>query len=146
MKTRLTAILLLVTAGTLLAKPYTPVPGSGERKAVCDAMRAYVRKDNPKLLKIPILFKVEFLRVDGDYAGFEGFPVNTDGSNIPVDISGDIVYTTCLKQINGVWNVVKDLSGSDVPSDEDVRSIRKNFPADFPASVLPDFWRKRLRP
>jgi hypothetical protein len=79
-------------------------------------------------------------------AGFEGFPVNPDGSNIPVDVSGDIVYTTFLKRIKGVWNVVKDLSGSDVPSDKEVTNIRNKFPADFPTSVLPDFWRKRLRP
>jgi len=146
MKTRLTAIVLLLSAGALLAKPYTPAPGSPERKAICDAMRVYVRKDNPKLLKIPFLFKVDFLRVDGDYAGFEGFPVNADGSNIPVEIGGDIVYTTCLKRINGEWKFVFDLSGSDVPTDEQVRVIRKRFPADFPATVLDDFWRKRLRP
>ena len=146
MKTRLTAIALLLSAGALLAKPYTPTPGSTERKAICDAMRTHVRKTMVNLRKMPFLFKVEFLRVDGDYAGFEGFAVNTDGSDIPVDVAGDLVYTTCLKRINGAWKVVADLSGGDVPSDEEVRQIRKRFPADFPASVLPDFWRKRLRP
>lgn len=84
--------------------------------------------------------------MDGDYAGFEGFPVNKDGSNIPVDISMDIVYTICLKRTKGAWSVVMDLSCSDVPSDKDVRNIRNRLAADFPASVLPDYWRKRLRP
>ena len=117
MKTKLMAVMMLLSASALYAKPYTPAPGSTERKAICDAMRAHVRKDNPKLLKIPMVFQVRFLRMDGDYAGFEGFPVNKDGSNIPVDISMDIVYTTCLKRIKGAWSVVMDLSCSDVPSD-----------------------------
>jgi hypothetical protein len=144
MKTRLTAIALLLSAAALLAKPHTPEPGSAERKAICDTMREYVATANKKPLALTFLFKIEFLRVDNDYAGFEGFPVKPDGS---LDSRfEDVVYTTFLKKQNGDWRVVRDLSRTDVPSAEEAKEIRRNFPADFPVSVMPEFWRKLLRP
>ena len=126
--------------------PASPAPGSIERQEICDALRAYVRKGRIKPEEIPFLFKVEFLRVDGDYAGFEGFPVNMDGSSLPPEATGDVVFTTFLKRTNGEWTVVADLTRTDVPDEEETKEIRKNFPADFPSSVLPDFWQKLLRP
>lgn len=146
MKTRLTMMMMLLSAVALSANPYTPQPGTPERKAICDAMREYVIEQNKKPLAQSILFKIEFLKVDGPYAGFEGFPVNSDGSALPDGLFPDIVYTTFLKQKNGTWRVVRDLSRTDVPSDEEARQIRNTFPADFPSSVLPDFWKKLLRP
>jgi hypothetical protein len=145
MKTITLGLLLLVGAMTLFADPHTPAQGSPERKAVCDAMRTYVRKSVGKSLDQPFLFQIEFIRVDGDYAGFEGFPVKRDGSHFAPEVTGDVVYTTFLKRTRGGWRVVEDLTRTDVPDDKEAREIRKLFPADVPTSVLPDFWRKFLR-
>jgi len=145
MKTRLTAIAWLLCAAALPAKPHTPAPGTAERTAICDAMREYVIAANKKQLAHSFLFKVEFMRVDGDYAGFEGFPVKADGSPLPDGMLADVVYTTFLRKKNGVWQVIRDLSRSDVPDAAEIREIRKNFPADFPSSAMPPYWRKLLR-
>ena len=90
------ALLAMACPAVLLGEPHTPKPGSPERKAICDAMRLYITKDIPPLPK-PILFKVEFLRVDGNYAGFEGYPVFDDGSAVVGNYLPDIVNTTILK-------------------------------------------------
>jgi hypothetical protein len=146
MKTKLALIVLWMSATALFAKSHTPAPGSPERKTICDAMRAYVRQVAFRPITQSFLFKVECLFVDGDYAGFEGFPVNADGTTLPAELTGDLVYATLLKRVNGEWRVVTDLTRSDVPSDEEVREIRKRVPADFPRSAMPEYWRKLLRP
>lgn len=127
------------------ATPHTPEPNSPERKAICDAMREYVTKLSSKPMPQPLLFKVEFLRVEGDYSGFEGSLVDTDGSAAAENYLFDTVFTTFLKRRAGTWQVVADLTRSDVPSADEIAEIRKNFPADFPASVMPEYWRKLLR-
>ena len=124
----------------------TPKSGSSERKAICDAMRSYVQKDAIRSLPKPILFKVEFMRVDGDYAGFEGFPIFEDGSPAIPNYMPDIVYTTFLKRRGQGWQVIADLSRTDVPSPNELASIRKKFSQAIPSSVLPEFWREKLRP
>lgn len=143
----LAAFVLLVSTLSLSAKPHTPTVGSAERKTICDAMREHVVALTKMPLPKTFLFKVEFLKVEGNYAAFEGFPVKSDGSDFAPDVFGDQVFTTFLKKdSNGTWKVVSDLTRSDVPSAEEVREIRKKFPADFPAAVMPDFWRNLLRP
>ena len=146
MRTKFTAILLVLSATVLFGKPSTPAPGSPERKAICDAIREYVLAQTRKPIARSILFKIEFLKVDGNYAGFEGVPVNPDGSPVPDGLLGDAVFMTFLKKTNGDWRVVQDLTRSDVPSDEEMSQIRRKFPADIPSGVIPDFWRKLLRP
>lgn len=146
MRTQFPAILLLLSATALFAKPSTPAPGAPERKAICDAMREYVVAQTRKPVARSFLFKIEFLKVDGNYAGFQGFPVNSDGSPVPDGLFGDAVFMTFLEKTNGNWRVVHDLTRSDVPSDEELVKIRRKFPADIPSSVMPDFWRKLLRP
>ena len=123
----------------------TPKTGSPDRKAICDAMRAYSRKDQIRPLPKPILFKIDFIRVDGDYAGFEGFPVFADGTAAIPNFMPDIVYTTFLVRKGTGWQVIADLSRTDVPSASELATIRKQFPRAIPSSVLPDFWRERLR-
>jgi hypothetical protein len=144
MKTQLIAMAWLLCTAALFAKPHTPAPGTAERKAICDAMREYTIAAQKKTLAYSFLFKVEFMRVDGDYAGFQGFPVKPDGTLD--DRFEDFVYTTFLRKKNGVWQVIRDLSRTDVPTDEEVRDIRKKFPADFPTAAMPQYWRKLLRP
>ncbi|MCX6868772.1 MAG: hypothetical protein NTV46_21730 [Verrucomicrobia bacterium] len=146
MKTRLIALAWLLCTVALFAKPHTPAPGTPERKAICDAMREYVIAANKKPFAYTFLFKVDYMRVDGDYAGFEGNPVKADGSPLPDGVLPDMAYVLFLKKKNGAWKVVSDLSRSDVPSAEEAGEIRRTFPADMPVSVMPAFWRKFLRP
>jgi len=146
MKSKLLLFLCFVNGLVLFAKPHTPAPGSSERKAICDAMREFVVSQYKKPAASSILFKIEFLRVEEDYAAFEGFPVNSDGSPLPEGLLGDIVFTTFLQRIQGNWRVVFDLTRSDVPSSNEVQQLRKKIPPTFPTSVMPDFWKKLLRP
>jgi len=126
-------------------QPHTPKPGSPERKAICDALRPYVAKNQNRPLPKPIVFKIEFLRVEGDYAGFEGIPIFADGSDAIPEYLPDIVITTILRRKGTGWQVIADLSRTDVPSEEELVGIRKSIPAEVPRGVLPEFWRKILR-
>lgn len=147
MKRLLATFVLFATTLVLSAKPHTPAVGSAERKAICDAMRGHVAARTKMPLAQTFLFKIEFLKVEGNYAAFEGFPVKADGSDFSPEVFGDQVFMTFLKKdSNGAWKVVSDLTRSDVPSAEELREIRMKFPADFPAAVMPDFWRQLLRP
>lgn len=144
------SVALLVAALMLLppgagAAPHTPQPGSPERQAICDAMRVYVARHASRKLPMPIVFKVEFMRVDGDYAGFEGYPIFKDGSPAIGTYLPDIVTTVILLRSPAGWRVIADLSRTDVPSADELAGIRGTLPADLPGGVLPDFWRKMLK-
>jgi hypothetical protein len=135
-----------VTASTEgSTKAYTPAKGSPERVAICDSMRAHVIKGYGTKMLPKFLFKIEFIRVKGDYAGFQGFPVKPDGSHFPDGIFEDVVHTTLLAQKNGVWRVVVDLSRTDVPTPQEARQIKNSIPTGFPADVIPAFWREHLK-
>jgi len=123
----------------------TPAPGSPERTAICDAMRDHIIRDNRDRALPEFLFVVDFIRVSGDYAGFQGYPVKPDGTPQPDGLFEDIVHSTLLENVDGVWRVVLDLSRTDVPTDEEVRELRDLIPAGFPADVIPDFWRDLLK-
>jgi hypothetical protein len=143
----LTALFCLLAAGApVLAAPHTPAPGSPERKAICDAMRAHVLLPiNHRALRQPILFRVEALRVEGAWAFFSGYPIYADGSSIPMEIFGDVVFETVLLKSPAGWKVVADLTRTDVPSAEETRAIRRSLPKDLPYSVLSKFWRDQLQ-
>lgn len=128
------------------AEVYRPARGSSERTAICDAMRAHIIRDNRDRALPKFLFKIEFIRVSGDHAGFQGYPVKPDGTSLAAGAFGDMVYTALLKKRNGVWKVVVDLSRSDVPTAGEVREIRQSIPAGFPSAVMPEFWRNLLKP
>ncbi|MEI6035537.1 MAG: hypothetical protein WCS65_14825 [Verrucomicrobiae bacterium] len=125
--------------------PHTPKPGDPERKAICDAMRAFVVRSQSRPLPKPIVFKIEFLRADGAYACFEGIPVFSDGSEAVPNYLPDIVFTTILRREAGGWKVICDLSRTDVPSESEMAGIRKSVPAEVPGAILPEFWRGKLR-
>lgn len=126
---------------------YTPAMGAAERTAICDAMRDFIISDNRDRKLPKFLFKIEHIFVDRNdqYAAFQGFPVKPDGTALPEDLLGDMVFTTLLKKKNGVWKIVVDLSRSDVPGDEEVNEIRGSIPAGFPTAVMPYFWRNLLK-
>lgn len=139
-------LLALAAPHGLSAAPRTPAPGSPERVAIADAMRAYVAPQATRKLPQKLVFKIEFLRVDGDYAGFGGFPIFEDGSDAIPDYMPDIVYCTVLRRDGDRWKVILDLSRTDVPDEAELRQIRARLPKGVPPSVLTDFWRPLLSP
>lgn len=130
------------------AQGYTPAKGSVERTAICDAMRDFIIRGNRDRKLPKFLFKIKHISVSqgGDCAGFQGYPVKPDGDPLPMNLLGDQVYTTLLKKKSDTWQVVVDLSRSDVPSAEQLREIRNSIPVGFPSAVMPDFWRNLLKP
>ncbi len=126
------------------AAPHTPEPGSPERKAICDAVRARVLANAVKKLPKPIVFKIDFLRVEGGFAWFEGTPRQQDGSYVPDGYIADVDYIMVLKQGPGGWKLVRDLSRGDVPGEEEGPELRKQL-KDVPSGIIPDLWRKILK-
>ena len=137
---------MVLCATNVWAKPHTPEAGSAERKAICDGLRAHFVPLSMKPLPQPILFKVEHMKVEGNYAAFQGTPVFKDGTSACDEYMPDMDYSALLKRTANGWKVIVDLSRSDVPSPEEVEEIRQRLPADFPADVMTDFWRGSLKP
>ena len=62
--------------------PHTRKPGSPERQAICDAMRTLVQAEYAeKKLPKPVVFKIDTLRVPGDFAYLECLPLFSDGTD-----------------------------------------------------------------
>ena len=61
---------------------HTPKPGSAERKAIMDTLRAPVERE----LQKQVIFKVDHLKVQGDAAFMRGVPRRPDGG--PMDYNG----------------------------------------------------------
>jgi hypothetical protein len=141
----LSAVFILwLAVASVLAAAHTPQPGSEERKAICDALRRYViHKVAVRPPPEPIVFKVDFLRVDGDVAWFEGIPMLKSGG-FATDYLPDMGYAMVLKKSNSGWQVVHDLSRSDVPDDAELIALRNKL-AGVPTSIVPDFWRPLLK-
>ncbi len=122
---------------------HTPKPGSSERRAICDGARAFVMKNyvNPKKLPQSLVFKIERIEVMGRYCSFEAIPKFKDGSTMGTDYVMDIVFELCMERTNDTWNVVYDLSSTDVPSDPQLKVMWRAFPKEFPIVLMPKFWR-----
>jgi hypothetical protein len=145
-------ILMMVAACAVPARagdeaaPYTPKPGSAERKAICDAMRVYARKQCPGHHGLAFLWTIGWLKVSGRHAAFEGCAVQADGK--PLDDGtalGDIQFTTFLRKGEHGWAVIADLTRGDVPSAEELKELRGRFPLEIPTAIIPDYWRDKLR-
>jgi hypothetical protein len=104
------------------AVPHVPEKGSVERKAIVDALRVPVGKQ----LKQPVIFKIEHLKVQNNWAFLNGRPQNSDGSAIDytntvyqdaVDAGAfDDGIVALLRNVNGKWKVVQYVIGAtDVP-------------------------------
>ena len=104
------------------AGPHVPEKGSVERKAIVDALRVPVEKQ----LKQPVIFKIDHLRVQNNWAFLNGRPQNSEGSAIDytntvyqeaVDSGAfDDGIVALLRKTNGKWKVVQFVIGAtDVP-------------------------------
>lgn len=119
MKALIITLLVAFASLGLAQSPYTPKTGSPERQAICDAMRDFMKEHvAEKPLPKPIVFKIETIRIQGDYCYLEGMPVFKYGSEVIGKYLPDVGYMHCLKREKGKWNVILDLSRTDVPSDE----------------------------
>lgn len=56
----------------------------------------------------------------------------------------DTWYVICVQKTQGRWQVVYDLTRSDVPAAAERKHIRQTFPKDFPKELLPAYWQKML--
>ncbi len=137
----------LILTGLLSAqdiKITKPTAGTPVRKAVCDEMRRYLRYSGEVDREFGhFLFQVKELAVMGDYCVFRGYPVDRNGET--TNELPDVVYTTFLKKSHGVWEVIADLSRTDVPSEEEMSEIRRTFPKEIPTAIIPEYWRPKLR-
>ena len=125
---------------------HTPKPGSPERQAICDGARPYaVRNYATAALPQPIVFKISHLSVQEPYCNLEAIPLFKDGSYMSTEYMTDIAFNFCMKETAGTWEVVVDLSRTDVPDTSELRKIRASFPQDFPLSLLSPFWRQLLQ-
>jgi hypothetical protein len=91
-----------------------------------------------------ILFKIDHLKVEGDFAFFEGRPTYADGSDSIWNCMLPVDYALLLQNNSGSWRVIGDFCGTDAPPPEYWRKRRAKLPANFPADILTDYYRKRL--
>jgi hypothetical protein len=92
-----------------------------------------------------IIFKINHLSVQEPYCSLEAFPLFKDGSDMSTEYIDDIAFNFCMKETAGTWQVIVDLSRTDVPDSSELRQIRRDFPKDFPLSLMSPFWRQRLQ-
>jgi len=103
-------------------QPYTPKQGDAERRAITDALRAPVEKQ----LKQKVVFKIDHLKVQGDWAFLRGVPQQPGGGALDYKGTpyGDAVeagafddgIVALLRKRKGGWQVVQFVVGAtDVP-------------------------------
>lgn len=108
-------------------------------------VKSYVtEKYTLKTPKYEFYIKPSALHVEDNFAMFSGTPLYEDGSSISTEYFEDIVFVLCLEKVENRWKVVYDLSRNDVPSDEEMTEIKKEFPTNFPKKLLPRFWQDKL--
>ncbi len=114
---------LLVSLNAVAQSAQTPAPGSEERKAIMDALRVPAKKD----LGVTVVFKVDRLRVAGDWAFARVVPTLPDGGQVDysktrfkkqIDLGAfDPQGEALLRLEGGEWKVLEWVFGAtDVPS------------------------------
>jgi hypothetical protein len=93
------AVLCLLAATALQAKPYTPKPGSAERKAILDALRVPVQRE----AKQAIVFHDVTLRVERGWAWVVCIAYDKSGKKLPL---GDLATNGLLRKVRGRWQVL----------------------------------------
>lgn len=135
--------LYLASPLSIFGEPITPKPGSTDRKEICDAVREFaLEKFDIQKLDKPLVFTVSFIKIDGNYAGFDGVAQDDEGRGVDELLISE--FTVLLKKKDGVWAVSYDLSRTDVPDEDEVSKINLAIPKATPAAVIPPYWRELL--
>jgi len=102
--------------------PHVPERGTAERKAIVDALRLPVEK----MVKQPVIFKIDHLMSQNNFAFLLGKPARPDGAALDYSGTGyqaaveagafDDGIVALLRKVNGKWKVVQYVIGAtDVP-------------------------------
>ena len=98
------------------SKPYTPVKGSTERKAILDAIRQY--RKAPSEVYTPTTFNVG----NGFSVVYARDPNDPDVDTGAIDL--------LLRKTGKVWKVVADLMPAEgVSAETQIKSVRRKYPA-----------------
>lgn len=131
-------VCLLAVNSLHAESPHTPQAGTSERAAIMDAMRMRAEKD----LGQPVVFKVEVLRVVGDWAYARVSPTTPGGDEIDfsktkyreqVELGAFDPQGEALLRLKGDgWKVLEWAFGG-----TDVASAAWGEKHDFPENLLP---------
>jgi hypothetical protein len=136
----LLALFIGLTSLTAVAQSaYTPVKGSVERKAITDALRVPVEKK----LKQSVVFKIDHLKVQGDWAFMLGAPRKADGGQIDYSQTPyaeakrqgmfDDNIMALFHKVRGKWQVVQYVLGA-----TDVAYIGWDEKYRAPSAIFPE--------
>ena len=111
--------IIVAAAGAASAQgARTPAPGSAERRGLADALRAPVEKE----LRQKVVFKIDHLKVSGDWAFLRGVPQRPDGGRVDYSATPyrqriedgvfDDWICALLRKRAGKWQVVKYVIGA----------------------------------
>jgi hypothetical protein len=112
-------VIIVAVAGAASAQEgHTPAPGSAERKAIADALRAPVEKE----LRQKVVFKIDHLKASGDWAFLRGVPQRPGGGRVDYSATPyrqriedgvfDNWICALLRKRAGKWQVVKYVIGA----------------------------------
>jgi hypothetical protein len=112
-------VVIAAAAGAASAQEArTPAPGSAERRGIADALRAPVEKE----LKQRVVFKIDHLKVSGEWAFLRGVPQRPNGGKVDYGITRyrqaiedgvfDDWICALLRKRAGKWQVVKYVIGA----------------------------------
>ena len=130
--------LLVAPALSAQSKPYTPDKGSAERKAITDALRVPVERK----LKQEVIFKIDHLKAQNNWAFLMGTPRRPDGG--PIDYRNtayaeaqkagafDDGVMALLHKVGGQWRVVQYVVGA-----TDVAYLGWDRKFHAPAAIFP---------
>lgn len=83
---------------------------------------------------------VTYFNRDKNFASVKASAVYENNQLVENEYIEDVVFILCIEKVNNKWEVVFDLSRTDVPSDEEMKNIILCFPNQFPKKLLPPFW------
>ena len=111
-------VMLSVASAASAQEAQTPAPGSAERKAIADALRAPVERE----LKQKVVFKIDHLKTLDGWAFLRGVPQRPGGGKVNYSATpyrqriDDGVFDdwicALLRKKSGKWQVVKYVIGA----------------------------------
>lgn len=120
---------------------YTPEPGSVERTAICDALREHFIEgglarveEGAGALPEEVRWRVDEMRVEGNFAWFGGGPVFASGAPTG-DWLVDAEYNAWLEREDGRWRVKVGTMRGDVPSVGELLETHAQLSRDFPQDL-----------